>query len=267
MSHQRTFLGTAELPRVSQRLLTLFRWYARRYIRRHFDAVRLSRGGPLPTLSDAPLVIYLNHPSWWDPMIALLVGTERLGDRPQYAPIDQAMLRRYRFFGRLGFFGLEARSSRGARTLLTMADAIFSEPGSVLWITPQGRFTDPRVRALRFLGGLAAVVERMHRGLILPMALEYPFWNERQPEALIRFGEPLSAESVAGLGRDNINVMLEERLIKAQDALAEEAIRRDRQAFEDLLSGKAGVGFVYDSWRWLKACVRGQSFDRHHSTE
>jgi len=256
-----------ELPRISRRLLRLFRWYARRYVRRHFDAVRLSREGAPGSLPRGPVVVYLNHPSWWDPMIAVVVGADRLGDRPQYAPIERAMLDRYRFFRRLGFFGLKPRSRRGAKRLLAMADRVFSLSGGVLWITPQGDFTDPRVRPVRFFSGLGAVVQRMPGGLALPMALEYPFWEERKPEALVRFGEPVSADELAGLDRKRINHVLEARLTEAQDALAEEAKRRDRGAFEVLLSGTTGVGAVYDSWRWLKARLRGRRFDRRHMPE
>src|SRR5271168_2379987 len=64
------------------------------YLARNFHAVRLSRScrpGPVP---DGPLIIVLNHPSWWDPLVGLLLA-ELFPDRAHYAPMDANALGRY----------------------------------------------------------------------------------------------------------------------------------------------------------------------------
>ena len=53
----------------SRRLRALFARYLRRYFARHFNAVRIARDGLPATRLDRPLIIYSNHPSWWDPKI------------------------------------------------------------------------------------------------------------------------------------------------------------------------------------------------------
>jgi hypothetical protein len=58
--------------------------------------------------------------------------------------------------------------------------------------------------------------------------------------------------------------VLETKLQETQDALAAESIRRDEQLFTTLLSGRAGVGGVYDLWRRLAATWRRRSFAREH---
>src|SRR5688572_18493890 len=66
--------GGAALPRRWLWLLRLFRWYARRYVRKHFHAVRLANSGrPFALAGDEPTLIVLNHPAWWDPMICLVL--------------------------------------------------------------------------------------------------------------------------------------------------------------------------------------------------
>ena len=56
----------------------------------------------------------------------------------------------------------------------------------------KGRFADPRERPLAFKPGLAALAARCPNGCTLvPLAIEYPFWNERLPETLLHFGEPV----------------------------------------------------------------------------
>src|SRR4051794_7196665 len=108
MSSTLTQTGSADLPLLSRRspaLWSLFRRYAAGYLRRHFHAVRLSRSGRPPSRPVGPLVIVLNHPSWWDPLVCIAL-TELFPDRTGYAPIEAAALGRYRFFERLGFFGV-----------------------------------------------------------------------------------------------------------------------------------------------------------------
>lgn len=100
----------------------------------------------------------------------------------------------------------------------------------------------------------------------MPLALEYPFWQERTPEALACFGEPVPATELQGRLSD-INADLAGRLEAAQDLLARDARERCEGGFEVLLSGRAGVGGVYDLWRGLQARLRGRRFEREHRVE
>jgi hypothetical protein len=102
--------------------------------------------------------------------------------------------------------------------------------------------------------------------VILPLALEYVFWEERYPEALVRFGPTVLVESGAGRSAEVWRTRIEEALASTQDALALEARRRDPAAFEVLVAGKTGTGGVYDGWRWLRALLRGEPFRPEHGT-
>lgn len=255
-------------PRVSPLLLSLFSRYAQSYLARHFHTVRLSRAGfPDRTLARGrPVIVYLNHPSWWDPLVGMLLALKLFPDRRHFSPIDAAALVRYKFFERLGFFGIEPGSARGARRFLAVAQETLSGPqagDASLWITAGGRFADPRERPVRLQAGLGHLASRLRDGIVFPLALEYPFWEERFPEALARFGEPVSLGDT-GLTREDWTAVLEENLAAAQDALAAEALTRDPARFEILLGGNAGVGGVYDAWRRLRSVVRGERFQPEH---
>ena len=255
------------IPEISPRLFALFARYGERYISRSFHAVRLSRIQRPDTeaLRGRPLVVYLNHPSWWDPMICLLLATRLFPDRRHYAPIEAAALSKYRFFEKLGFFGVEP-GLRGARRFLEVGGEIVEQPGSVLWITAAGRFTDPRERPVRLRPGLGHLVCRMKEGFVLPLALEYPFWEERFPEALARFGRAVTIEETSMRPSDWTEV-LGSWLESAQDELAAEALARDPSRFETLLGGRAGVGGTYDLWRRFKSKLRGESFQSAHGVK
>lgn len=257
-----------ELPRPIRRrsplLVRLFtRHYARRYLAKHFHGVRLSRSGPVPSPVEGPLIVLLNHPSWWDPLLALVLS-ERFTGRTHFAPIDARMLQRYRFFERLGFFGIEPGSVQGGREFLRQATAILAHPGTTLWITGQGQFCDPRRRPPGLQAGLSHLIRRLDGAMVLPLALEYPFWNERTPEALARFGTPLRVESGKSRSADEWLSLLESSLAQTQDVLAEEAMRRDAALFEDVIVGSVGVGGIYDLWRRFRSWLRGEVFRPEH---
>jgi hypothetical protein len=102
--------------------------------------------------------------------------------------------------------------------------------------------------------------------VLLPLALEYPFWEERFPEALARFGEEV-ASGDADLKATDWTPILEQSLEKALEDLAIESLARDASRFDLLVGGSAGVGGVYDVWRRFKSKIRGERFRPEHGSE
>jgi 1-acyl-sn-glycerol-3-phosphate acyltransferase len=239
----------------------MFEKYAGRYLARHFHALRLSqaqRPDPM-AIRGKPLIVYFNHPSWWDPLICLRLAEQFFPDRKNYAPMDATALSKYPFFERLGFFGVELGSARGARRFLNLAQQVLSQPDSALWIAAEGQLTDSRVRPVRLRSGLGHLAVRVRQAVLLPVALEYPFWEERTPEALARFGEEIPAGE-AGLKATDWTAVLETRLQAALEALVADSLARDPGRFDLLLGGSAGAGGVSDAWQRLKARLRGERF-------
>jgi 1-acyl-sn-glycerol-3-phosphate acyltransferase len=241
----------------------LFETYLRSYLRRHFHHVRLSRADRPLLGDDEPLIVYLNHPSWWDPLVAFMLARRNLRDREHFAPIDAVALRKYPFFARLGFFGVE-QDSGGMRTFLRGAREVLQRPASALWVTPQGRFTDAYRRPLELKPGLGALVSRLDRGVVLPLALEYTWWEERKPEALARFGVPFRLEREWRRAPAEWSQLLAGRLAETADVLREEALSRDPGLFSTVVGGRSGVGGVYDLWRGLGSLLRGERFRAEH---
>jgi len=253
----------AELPRISPWLLRWFHAYARRYLARHFHAVRVTRETALAIPPDVPLVVFMNHPGWWDPLVGLVLSRACFPDRTHYAVMESAALDRYRFFQRLGFVGVEVGTRRGAGQFFRLASTILDRPATALWMTPEGRFSDPR-QPSNFCPGLAHLARRLPRGALLPVAVEYPFWEERSPEALVAIGKPILLERSGPLSVDDWNERLQTSMDETKRRLAAMAVGRQADAFEVLIRGSAGVGGVYDAWRRLWAWVRGETFLREH---
>ena len=256
-------LPTPPLPPRWPWLVRLFRWHACRYVRRHFHALRLSKSGHVFPATDEPLLVVLNHPSWWDPLIGIVLSRV-YAEREQFAAIDAVAVRQYRFFQKIGFVGVDTKSLRGAAEFLRSGCAILTQPRHVFWVTAQGRFTDVRERPLALQSGVGHLASRLTAGVVLPVGLEYTFWTERTPEALVRVGEPLKIADHPGLNGRAWTALIEAALTRNLDALNAEAARRDPAAFAELLAGKSGVGGVYDTWRRVKSWARGRKFDPSH---
>ncbi len=213
-------------------------------------------------MGDRPLVIYLNHASWWDPLIGMLLARQLWPSYTHYAPIDAAALTRYPIFSRIGFFGVEANTTRGAATFLRSSLDILQAPRSAIWITGEGQFRDPRARPVELRPGVAHLARRTSAAFI-PLAIEYPFWEERYPEALCRFGAPIlriaTEEDIS-----SVTARLSQQMQINQDALASESIARAPDTFTTLLRGKVGVNVFYDAFRWVRATMRGEQFQKQH---
>ncbi len=250
-----------EVPSVSRPLLALFRYIVRRYFRRQFHGVRLAGEHHLASIS-GPLILYANHSSWWDPMVAYLMAAKLFPRHRHYAPMDAGALTRYAVLRRIGVFPVEMRTARGAAQFLRTGLAILRS-GSVLWVTPQGQFVDPRERPLRFKPGLAALASRMRQCTVLPLAIEYTFWDERLPETLLLIGEPVH---VSGESAETVEGRLVSALEKTMDDLKARALTRSPAAFDRTLSfNAAGAGGLYGLTQRLRALVLRRPYQAEHT--
>jgi hypothetical protein len=102
--------------------------------------------------------------------------------------------------------------------------------------------------------------------VFVPVVAEYVFWEERLPEILVRFGEPVEVNPSAAARIHHLawTNLFERKLEAAQDALAVEVKLRQSEHFRTVLKGGAGQGGVYDWWRSLAAMWRGETFRKEH---
>jgi 1-acyl-sn-glycerol-3-phosphate acyltransferase len=274
-----------QLPSINVHILGWFRWFVRYYLRKHFHAVAVQRR-ELQSASiraDDALVVYANHAAWWDPLAAIHLAEVLFPGFDMYAPIDADALAKYPMFARMGFFGVRPHSQSSAQNFLKISHAILERPGSSLWLTPEGRFADVRDTSAELMPGLGHLAWKLSRqnaarnlasgGAIatgpqrvwfLPVALEYPFWEERQPELLVWFGRPIEVTSLAGSTKQQCAEQVTAGLRLAQQALAQASVARDTSAFEVLASGSRGTFFLYDWWRTLRGVIGSGRSQRGH---
>lgn len=236
----------------------------RRFLGQHMRALRLAAWGEPQAPAGRPLVVFANHPSWWDGVAFTLLSAALFPGRRMFVPMDAEALSRYAFFRRLGVFGVEQNSPRGAVFFLRQARALLAEPSHMLWINAPGRFQDARERPVVIAPGLLRLPELAPEAAFLPLALEMPFWTERKAELLAAFGPPIEGALLAALPREARREALREALTATMDRLAADAIARDPARFRTLEQGKEGMGGIYQAWQRLRATLRGEAFDPRH---
>jgi 1-acyl-sn-glycerol-3-phosphate acyltransferase len=194
-------------------------------------------------------------------MVSVLLAEQLLPGRAHFAPMDAAALKKYPILRRLGIFPVEMTTARGAAQFLRTSQAVL-ESGGVVWITPQGRFADPR-EPLAFKPGLGALATRVPGLTLVPLAIEYTFWDERLPETLLRIGEPVTMSEV--VSSEDATAMLTGALATVMAELKASVMARDAGAFEVLVQGGRGTGGFYALGRRLRALFTGRPVVMDHT--
>ncbi len=247
-------LSVAEtsLPPTSRAVLTLFSKYALYRLWRNFQGFHLLHHERTEGLAGLPLLIYLNHPSWWDPLVGIFLSQYLFARRRQYGPIATEGLNKYKFFEKLGFFGIDPGTRAGAARFLRIGQAVLKLPDGLLWVTAQGQFSDSRVRPPVLQPGIAHLTHRISDIVVLPIALEYAYWDQRKPEAFAAFGEPMFVRNGGDHSAEEWRGAFADALADTQDDLAVQVKRRSRAPFHSVFHRQStgpNTGGIYDLWR------------------
>jgi 1-acyl-sn-glycerol-3-phosphate acyltransferase len=174
-----------------------FAVYNRNLLRRRFHSFRVSGLDYLKTKK--PAVVYANHSSWWDGLVAFEIS--RILKADAFVMMEERHLRKLFLFRRLGAFSVVRENPRQAVESLNYAVSLLSEKSNrMLWIFPQGEILPSDVRPLHFYQGLARIIERTRNCSAIPLAIRYEFLGEFKPEIFVKIGAPenRSAENFSG---------------------------------------------------------------------
>lgn len=251
--------GAEPRSRFDPRFARVFAWIAERMLRKSFTAIRLEHGshGEVEALQThaGPILLLLNHPSWWDPLIVAFLRRRFFPTRAVVGPMDAHELERFGVFKRLGVFGIDPDDPASARRLRAeMANRLADDPRVLAVMTPQGRLTDVR-EPTRVRPGAALILDNHPQLLASCVAVEYPFWSAKRPEVLLRIRRvaPPTTSGARSWQHEIVHAMESNRT-----ELAALAMARRQEAFDSLLAG-ASRGGPY-AW-WLRLSGRGNEID------
>ena len=245
--------------RFSRRIFKLFLFVVRKKIRKEFHAVWMTPGtrevfeGLGKT--DGPIIMAMNHVSWWDPLVGMLVHGRFIPDHALSAPMDSTQLVKFGFFRRLGIFGINPDDPATLGTMNDWVAGQFKEhPKTVFWIMPQGEFKDVR-EPVRPRPGIATNAASHPEASVYTFSMEYTFWNDSRPELCLhsRLVEPPER-----ITTPQWHKQIKHAMQSGADELAALVRTRDEGKFDALAPPAANrINPLYDLW--LK--VRGKKGD------
>ena len=187
------------------------KWVART-LRRRFHGVFIAGGEHLRALDGSlPVVGCANHTNWWDGFVLYVLSHRRL-PHDIYLAMEERNLRRYRFFTRIGVFGVDlsagSRNVAALRYALKLLRAGGGPRAALVWMFVQGELVSER-RPVEARPG-AAFLASHGEAKLLPVALRYAWLSESRPSVLVRVGRPLAGGAASGEVAARLNDLLAE---------------------------------------------------------
>ena len=216
----------------------IFLPYVRGLLRRHFHALRLV--GELPELDpDLPLLIAPNHGTWWDGFFVYILNRLVLKRQLFLMMLDE-QLSRYRFFSRVGAFGIRPGLPRSVLETLRYSAGVLQDPRHALCLFPQGELRYHALRPLGYQRGVERVLKLSGRTIqLLPLGIRCELIEDQRPEAFFLADHVHVVDSESFLGAAWLEAETEGLIDRMETAI------RTRAPGRVLLRGKTPVD---DRW-------------------
>ena len=252
-------------PNKSEHFLKFFRKYNHGVLKKQFHTVFVDGSVPKISLAPdetAPILVILNHTSWWDMLLAIALE-ERMTGWNAFAAMDSRQLRRYRFFTKLGVIGVDRTTLSGAKEFVDYAATLLNDRRNSLWITPQGRFVSTD-RPVAFQPGIGHIASKLGTFYTVCIAFDYEFWDDKKPEGFISIGDLKRYENNGTLDKKEFVLEQSCEMDRLQKRLNKLKCARDPSLFQPFLISKSGVHPVYDAVRAIVSRLKGNRFHAAH---
>lgn len=213
----------------------IFAVYNRNLFRRRFESFQVSGLKFLPRTSrEFPLIIYVNHSSWWDGLAAFQIS--KTASLDSFIMMEEKHLKKLFLFRRLGAFSVVRENRFEAAQSINYAVNLLREKTSrTLWIFPQGEILPNDIRPLKFFGGLSKIIQKLDFCFVLSIAIRYEFAGKYKPEAFLKIDKPIFFDNDKKFSRKAITKTLEENLTRTLDELKINIVNKDFKDFENII--------------------------------
>lgn len=204
----------------SRWFIFLFDLYMRSLFRRRFKNVwidQVYQPGP-----DSKTIYYLNHTSWWDGLIPLLLN-RKLFRQNARAMMEDKQMQEHSLFKRIGAFSVNLENPRSAVRSLRYAVDSMKRPHSSLFIYPEGKIVPFSTEKPEFKKGLGWIVSHCTDADVVPIGIYIDHAKSDKPELFLKIGN--AHEFDTSDNSDKLNHFFEERLRDLLNELVEDAFQ------------------------------------------
>lgn len=212
----------------------IFAVYTKNLLRRKFHSLNVSGLENLRKKdSSLPFLVFGNHSSWWDGLIAFQIS--RFLSLDSFIMMEEKQLENLPLFRKLGAFSVVREKPREAFESVDYAVKLLKENSQrTLWIFPQGEILPNDARPLKFFNGLAHIIKKTENCGVVPMALRYEFLGKFKPEIFVKIGEAESFSSENSFDKKNLTGNFAEKLAKLLDELKNDVIEGNLAEYQNL---------------------------------
>jgi chlorobactene lauroyltransferase len=147
-----------------------------------------------PTPGQSTLYV-LNHHYWFDALTPLLLN-HRFFHQTLMAIMDKVQIEKRPFFAKLGAIPIDRSNARSAVKTLDQAADWLNEPGTCVFLYPQGKLTDA-FEPIVLESGVVRLIDNAPMADVVPIGMHIHFRNGPKPELVIRIGKPIGFPSNA----------------------------------------------------------------------
>ena len=208
--------------------IKIFRLYTKLLFKWRFKTVWLKQ--EYEPSSECKTVYFLNHHSWWDGLIPLMLNEYRFYQQAR-AIMEDKQMKTYSLFQKIGAFSINRSDPRSAVTSLRYAVKSFDRDKASLFIYPEGTIT-PAGSLMNFESGLAWLHEKLNNVDFVPVGIYMHTIRHNKPELHLHVGRPIRLED--RLSRDKKTTQFEKSLDQILSDLRKTAGFDDSQ-FEQFL--------------------------------
>ena len=197
-----------------------------------------------------PIVFYCTHFSWWDAIITIVLSLKTF-QLHAIGMMEERQLKRYGFFRKIGMFSVQGDNPLSSLRSLQYASEELRENAQALWMFPQGTLRNQEMMPLNLQPGLSILLKKSKKLLMVPIAMQYYFLREEQPECFISIGAGTVMEWNDSTKLPDVTKQLEEILTEENSQLKETILQQQYSDFSILFQGKMSIEKKYDQLRGI----------------
>jgi 1-acyl-sn-glycerol-3-phosphate acyltransferase len=207
----------------------IFAVYNRNLFKRKFNSFQVSG---IESLTKFPLVIYSNHSTWWDGLVAFEIAQKANLDF--FVMMEEKQLKNLQLFRKLGAFSVVRENPREAiKSVNYAAKLLKDKQDRIIWIFPQGEILSNDVRPIKFYNGVSKIIEKVDQCYSVPIAMRFEFLGEFKPDIFVKIGSPQMFDK--SLQSKDLTLQLAENLTETLDNLKSDIINKKTQHYQNLI--------------------------------